>query len=237
MNRSTNLGTWTPAGGFATLLEAGNPTSSHQLQVQDQFVTTTGAFASTGTHSTAVTITSLIATYKVGGAGAPPPPPAPVTPTVTAQSPTPNATGVATTTTVTATFSTAMNAATITTASFTLTAAGAAAPVSATVTVNAAGTVATLTPTTPLAAGTVFTATVAGTVTSAAGTAMGANVTWSFTTAPAPPVNAPPTVIAQSPTPNATGVATNTNVTATRSEERRVGKECRTEWRRDHYKQ
>src|SRR5207302_770791 len=144
--------------------------------------------ASTGTHSTAVTITSLIASYKVGGAGAPPPPPAPVTPTVTAQSPTPNATGVATTTTVSATFSTAMNAATITTASFTLTAAGAAAPVPATVTVNAAGTVATLTPTTPLAAGTVFTATVAGTVTSAAGTPMGANVTWSFTTAPAAPV-------------------------------------------------
>src|SRR3989441_1233643 len=188
MNRSTNVGTWTPAGGFATVLEAGNPTSSHQLQVQDQFVTTTGAFASTGTHSTAVTITSLIATYKVGGAGAPPPPPAPVTPTVTAQSPTPNATGVATTTTVTATFSTAMNAATITTATFSLRAAGAAANVPATVTLDAAGTIATLTPTTPLAAGTVFTATVAGTVTSAAGTAMGANVTWSFTTAPAAPV-------------------------------------------------
>src|SRR5205807_2128669 len=188
MNRSTNVGTWTPAGGFATVLEAGNPTSQHQLQVQDQFVTTTGAFASTGTHSTAVTITSLIASYKVGGAGAPPPPPAPVTPTVTAQSPTPNATGVATTTTVSATFSTAMNAATITTASFTLTAAGAAAPVPATVTVNAAGTIATLTPTTPLAAGTVFTATVAGTVTNAARTPIRANVVWSFTTAPAAPV-------------------------------------------------
>src|SRR2546425_1175891 len=188
MNRSTNVGTWTPAGGFATVLEAGNPTSSHQLQVQDQFVTTTGAFASTGTHSTAVTITSLVATYKVGGAGAPPPPPAPVTPTVTAQSPTANATGVATTSTVTATFSTAMNAATITTATFSLRAAGAAANVPATVTLDATGTIATLTPTTPLAAGTVFTATVAGTVTSAAGTAMGANVTWSFTTAPAAPV-------------------------------------------------
>ncbi|PYU17714.1 MAG: hypothetical protein DMG29_00330, partial [Acidobacteria bacterium] len=217
MNRSTNLGTWTPAGGFTTVLEQDNATSKHQFQVQDQFVTTTGAFASTGTHSTAVTITSLVATYKVGAAVAPPPPPppAPVAPTVTAQSPTPNATGVAANTTVTATFSTAMNAATITTASFTLTAAGAAAPVPATVTVNAAGTIATLTPTTPLAAGTVFTATVAGTVTIAAGTPMGANVVWSFTTAPAAPVNAPPTVTAQTPAPNATGVATNTNVTAT----------------------
>src|SRR5207302_3197874 len=103
MNRSTNVGTWTPAGGFATVLEADNPTSKHQFQVQDRFVTTTGAFASTGTHSTAVTITSLIATYKAAGAVAPPP--APAAPTVTAQSPTPNATGVATNTTVTATFS------------------------------------------------------------------------------------------------------------------------------------
>src|SRR5207302_1889110 len=179
MNRSTNVGTWTPAGGFATVLEADNPTSKHQFQVQDQFVTTTGAFASTGTHSTAVTITSLVATYKVGAAAVeppPPPPPAPVAPTVTAQSPTPNATGVATNTTVTATFSTAMNAATITTATFSLRAAGAAANVAATVTLDATGTIATLTPTTPLAAGTVFTATVAGTVTSAAGTPMGANV-------------------------------------------------------------
>src|SRR3989454_3777527 len=49
-------------------------------------------------------------------------------------------------------------------------------------TLDATGTIATLTPTTPLAAGTVFTATVAGTVTSAAGTPMGANVVWSFTT-------------------------------------------------------
>src|SRR5207302_7556431 len=91
------------------------------------------------------------------------PPPAPVkaAPTVIAQSPTPNATGVASNTNVTATFSTAMNAATITTASFSLRAAGAAANVPATVTLDATGTIATLTPTTPLAAGTVFTATVA----------------------------------------------------------------------------
>src|SRR5207253_2597147 len=132
MNRSTNVGTWTPAGGFATVLEADNPTSKHQFQVQDRFVTATGAFASTGTHSTAVTITSLIATYKAAGAVAPPP--APAAPTVTAQSPTPNAIGVATNTNVTATFSTAMNAASITTASFSLRAAGAAANVPATVT-------------------------------------------------------------------------------------------------------
>src|SRR3989454_927418 len=90
--------------------------------------------------------------------------------------------------TVTATFSKPMAAASITTASFTLRAAGAAANVPATVTLDATGTIATLTPTTPLAAGTVFTATVAGTLTRAPGTAMGANLTWGLTTAPAAPV-------------------------------------------------
>src|SRR3989442_639738 len=94
-------------------------------------------------------------------------------PTVTAQAPPNGATGVPLTTTVSATFSKPMNAATITTATFTLRAAGAAANVPATVTVNAAGTVATLTPTTPLAPGTVYTATVAATLTHVAGTALG----------------------------------------------------------------
>jgi hypothetical protein len=55
--------------------------------------------------------------------------------------------------------------------------------VPATVTVNAAGTIATLTPTSQLAPGTVYTATVAGSVTDVIGTPLGANVVWSFTTA------------------------------------------------------
>src|SRR2546422_950217 len=83
-----------------------------------------------------------------------------VPPTVTAQAPAPGATGVPLNTTVTATFSKAMNAATITTATFRLRAAGSTADVPATVTVNAAGTLATLTPSSPLGAGTVYTATV-----------------------------------------------------------------------------
>src|SRR3989442_7586600 len=76
-----------------------------------------------------------------------------------------------------------MAAATITTASFTRRAAGAAVNVSATVTLDATGTIATLTPTSPLALGTVYTATVSGTVTDVVGTALGTNVAWSFTTA------------------------------------------------------
>src|SRR2546422_705115 len=101
-----------------------------------------------------------------------------------------------------------MNAASITTATFRLRAAGSTADVPATVTVNAAGTVATLTPSSPLGAGTVYTATVAGSVTDAIGTPLGADSLWSFTT------DVAPTVTVQAPAPGATGVPLNTTVTA-----------------------
>src|SRR2546426_813024 len=84
--------------------------------------------------------------------------------------------------TETNTFSKAMTAPTITTDTFRLRAAGSTADVPATVTVNAAGTVSTLTPSSPLGAGTVYTATVAGSVTDAIGTPLGADSLWSFTT-------------------------------------------------------
>src|SRR5207245_950258 len=130
-----------------------------------------------------------------------------VAPTVTAQAPAPGATGVPLNTTVTATFSKAMNAASITTSTFRLRAAGSTADVPATVTVNAAGTVATLTPSSPLAAGTVYTATVAAAVADPAGIRLVAPLIWSFTT------NVAPTVTAQAPAPGATGVPLNTTVT------------------------
>src|SRR2546426_529689 len=101
-----------------------------------------------------------------------------------------------------------MNAATITTATFRLRAAGSTADVPATVTVNAAGTLATLTPSSPLGAGTVYTATVTAAVTDAIGTPLGADSLWSFTT------DVAPTVTAQAPAPGATGVPLNTTVTA-----------------------
>src|SRR3989441_50939 len=130
-----------------------------------------------------------------------------VPPTVTAQAPAPGATGAPLNTTGTASISQAMNAATITTATFRLRAVGSTADVPAMVTVNAAGTLATLTPSSPLGAGTVYTATVAGSVTDIAGTALGTNVAWSFTN------DVAPTVTAQAPTPNATGVGISTTVT------------------------
>src|SRR3989441_115299 len=101
-----------------------------------------------------------------------------------------------------------MNAASITTATFRLRAAGSTADAPAMVTVNAAGTVATLTPSSPLAAGTVYTAMVTAAVTDAIGTPLGADSLWSFTT------NVAPTVTAQAPAPGATGVPLNTTVTA-----------------------
>src|SRR5438128_1765566 len=100
-----------------------------------------------------------------------------------------------------------MNAATITTATFRLRAAGSTADVPATVTVNAAGTLATLTPSSPLGAGTVYTATVTATVTDATGTPLGADSLWSFTNIVPPPVTAPATAAGP------TGVPPNTTVT------------------------
>src|SRR3989454_775499 len=130
-------------------------------------------------------------------------------PTVTVQAPPNGATGVPVTTTVSATFSKPMAAATITTATFTLRAAGAAADVPATVTLNAAGTIATLTPTSPLVAGTVYPATVAGTVADTIATPLGTASVWSFTT------DVAPTVTAQAPPNGATGVPLTTTVSAT----------------------
>src|SRR2546425_223675 len=130
-------------------------------------------------------------------------------PTVTLQTPTPNSIGIPLNTTVSATFSRPLNPATVTTASFSLRAAGAAADVPATVTVNATGTIITLTPTALLAPGTVYTATIAATVADTTGVTVAAPVVWSFTTDTAP------TVIAQSPAPGASAVASNATVSAT----------------------
>src|SRR5207245_2224596 len=94
----------------------------------------------------------------------------------------PGSTGVALNKTETATFSKAMNAASITTSTFRLRAAGSTADVPATVAANAAASPPPLTPSSPLAAGTVYTATVAAAVTDTSGTALGADSLWSFTT-------------------------------------------------------
>src|SRR2546425_766657 len=130
-----------------------------------------------------------------------------VAPTVTAQAPAPGATGVPLNTTVTGTVKQGVEEDSRTPRTLRHHATSSTADVPATVTVNAAGTLATLTPSSPLAAGTVYTATVAAAVTDTSGTALGADSLWSFTT------DVAPTVTAQAPAPGATGVPLNTTVT------------------------
>src|SRR2546422_296503 len=132
-----------------------------------------------------------------------------VAPTVTAQAPAPGATGVPFNTTVTATFSKAMNAASDRKSAVQGQRVDLGGRRIITKKVNAVGTLATLTPSSPLAAGTVYTATVAAAVTDTSGAALGAVPLWSFTT------DVAPTVTAQAPAPGATGVPLNTTVTAT----------------------
>src|SRR3989442_1616580 len=121
-----------------------------------------------------------------------------VPPTVARQSPVQGKTVDLVDTSIITKISKAMNAATITTATFRLRAAGSRADVPATVTVNAAGTLAPLTPSSPLGAGTVYTANVAGSVTDAIGTPLGADSLWSFTT------DVPPTVTVRAAAPTST---------------------------------
>jgi O-glycosyl hydrolase len=102
-----------------------------------------------------------------------------------------------------------MNAGTITSSTFTLTPQGGAA-VSTTVTY--ASSIATLTPSSPLANGTQYTATITTGAANSSGTALAANYSWTFTTAAAAPA---PTVTAVTPTNASTGVAITSAVTAT----------------------
>jgi Bacterial Ig-like domain/Bacterial Ig domain len=107
-------------------------------------------------------------------------------PTVSARSPASGATGVSRTTKVTATFNEAMDAATINTNTVQLTAPGGAL-VPATMAYAAATRIATLTPSSTLAALTVYTATVRGGTTDPrvkdqAGNALAATQTWQFRT-------------------------------------------------------
>jgi hypothetical protein len=103
-----------------------------------------------------------------------------------------------------------MLASTFTSSTFTLQAAGASSNVTASIAVS--GATATLTPSSGLAAGTTYTATVAGTVTDTNGIALGTTATWTFTTASAA---TPPVILSQSPAAGATGVSTGTTVSVT----------------------
>jgi methionine-rich copper-binding protein CopC len=138
-------------------------------------------------------------------------------PTVTAIEPANGATGVATSANVTATFSEAMTAASIGTGTVELRGPGGAL-VPAAVTYDATNRRAVLDPTSALAVGTAYTATVrsgATGVKDAAGNALASDRVWAFTTAGDV---TPPTVTDTDPDNNATNVAPGANVAATFSE-------------------
>src|ERR1700735_5168003 len=132
-------------------------------------------------------------------------------PTVVSTVPTIGATGVPVNTVVSATFREATNPAPINVSTFTLTGPG-AMPVIGTVTF--AGSTATFTPTTVLASGTLFTATITTGAKDPTGAGLAANFVWTFTTVPAPS----PTVISTVPVNGAASVAVNTTISATFSE-------------------
>lgn len=143
-----------------------------------------------------------------------------VAPSVTATSPpasTPVASGVAAGSRVSATFSKPMTAATLTATSFTL-ACPAGTPVAAAVSYDATTRVATLTPGAALPPSTLCVATVTTAAQDSTGLALASNFVWSFMTAPLAETTRP-TVVLTVPAAGAIGVPTNTQVTATFSED------------------
>ncbi len=136
-------------------------------------------------------------------------------PSISGVTPANNATSVAAGSKVTATFSEAMNSTTINSSTFTLKQGGTAVAGS----VNLSGNIATLTPSSALAAGLVYTASVTTGAKDAAGNALAAIYTWSFTTAAATVTDVtPPTVQSVTPALNATSVASGSKVSVTFSE-------------------
>jgi len=134
-------------------------------------------------------------------------------PTVISKNPAGGATGVATNQKITATFSEQMDSTTITGSTFTLTGPG-LTPVSGTVTYSIIGATATFTPSSDLAASTLFTATITTGATDLEGNAIAVAVTWTFTTGSGTDTSAP-TITLTTPASGATGVNTNASINAT----------------------
>jgi hypothetical protein len=135
-------------------------------------------------------------------------------PTVTSVNPANNATGVALNNKISATFSEAMDPTTITAANVTVTGPG-SVPVLGTVAY--VGTTMTFSPTVPLAANTLFTATITTGAKDLAGNALASNFVWTFTTGATADTTAP-TVISTNPANLQTNVPINNTVAATFSE-------------------
>lgn len=135
-----------------------------------------------------------------------------IPPTVISETPLSGAVGLCTTV-VTATFSVAMNPTMINGMTFTLTGPG-TTPVAGAVTYDASSITATFTPSSALAASTLYTAAITTGATDAYGIALASNFVWTFTNGSC----VPPTVISVTPLAGAVGVCPSTAVTATFSQ-------------------
>jgi hypothetical protein len=130
--------------------------------------------------------------------------------TVSFTVPVDGATAVAVNQAIAATFSEPMNPATMTRSTFLLKQGTRAVPGTVTYT----GTTATFTPTSPLAAGTAYTATITTKAKDVAGNGLAANSVWGFTTGPAPDTTVP-TVSSTVPADSAINVAVSQTIAAT----------------------
>jgi methionine-rich copper-binding protein CopC len=135
-------------------------------------------------------------------------------PTVVSTVPADLASGVPANSTISATFSEAMDPLTLNTATFIVRPTAGGPNVGGTVTYTAGTNTATFTPSSPLAGGTAYTATITTGAKDVAGNGLAANKTWTFGTLDA----TPPTVTSVVPANGATNVAPNATVQVTFSE-------------------
>jgi methionine-rich copper-binding protein CopC len=141
----------------------------------------------------------------------PPPPSDTTAPTVSSVTPANGATGVDIGTQISVLFSEPVDCLTVNGSSFVVNGGAVGG------TVSCSNDSASFSPSAPLANSTVYTATLSTTVSDQAGNPMAADYNWSFTTAAAPDTT-PPTVVSTTPADGATGIDTNTLITASFSE-------------------
>ena len=206
MNATTlNAATFTVSGIAGSITYSGTtatftPTSPLAYSTTYTATITTGARSATG----AAMASNVSWTFTTA-----PIPPDVTPPALTSTFPARNATNVGINVFVMANFSEPMNASTLNAATFTLS--------GITGTIAYSGTTATFTPSTLLAYGTSYTATITTGAKDAAGNALTNDYSWTFTTGPNPDVT-PPTVISTSPVNGATNVAINAPISASFSE-------------------
>lgn len=135
-------------------------------------------------------------------------------PTIIATSPVDGATGVSVNAPITVTFSEALDPASVTNTSLAVRVTSTSAAVAGTISYNTTNHSVTFTPNTPLAAPVNYTVTVSPLLKDPAGNAFGLTFEFSFSTGDA----TPPTVVSTVPVNLATGVATNSVISATFSE-------------------